>query len=141
MGAKVMLVYSEAEKIIFTSHPDPIVLETQDEMVAYSVYSVEGGQAAAEQLLNRGVTAFVCGSDDRLDEPVVEGAGTAGFLDDQLDVVGAVPHPVGDPVVDLVRVGHQGFGREVHHLRELAGADRGHRGRADSTVCPTSGWC
>jgi hypothetical protein len=35
MGAKVMLIYSDAEKIIFTSHPEPIVLETQDDMVAY----------------------------------------------------------------------------------------------------------
>ena len=35
----------------------------EDDLVAYSVYSVEGGQAAAEKLLRRGVTAFVCGSD------------------------------------------------------------------------------
>ena len=34
-----------------------------EDLVVHSVYTVEGGQAAAEVLLDRGVTALVCGSD------------------------------------------------------------------------------
>lgn len=34
-----------------------------DDLVVSSIYTVEGGQAAAEELLDRGVTAIVCGSD------------------------------------------------------------------------------
>lgn len=34
-----------------------------DDLVANSIFSVEGGQAAAAELLDRGVTALVCGSD------------------------------------------------------------------------------
>jgi DNA-binding LacI/PurR family transcriptional regulator len=37
--------------------------EADDDLVVHSVYSVEGGQAAAETLLDRDVTAVVCGSD------------------------------------------------------------------------------
>jgi LacI family transcriptional regulator, repressor for deo operon, udp, cdd, tsx, nupC, and nupG len=36
---------------------------TDDGLVVHSVYSVQGGQAAAETLLDLGVTAVVCGSD------------------------------------------------------------------------------
>jgi DNA-binding LacI/PurR family transcriptional regulator len=34
-----------------------------DELIALTLYGVEGGEVAANQLLNRDVTAFVCGSD------------------------------------------------------------------------------
>ncbi len=37
--------------------------EVGEDLVVHSVYSVEGGQAAMETLLERGVTAVVCGSD------------------------------------------------------------------------------
>jgi DNA-binding LacI/PurR family transcriptional regulator len=37
--------------------------EVVDDLVVHSVYSVEGGQAATEALLERGVSAVVCGSD------------------------------------------------------------------------------
>jgi len=38
-------------------------VEVDDDLVVHSVYSVEGGQAATETLLERGVSAVVCGSD------------------------------------------------------------------------------
>ncbi|BEP13019.1 LacI family DNA-binding transcriptional regulator [Acidothermaceae bacterium B102] len=60
--AGFLLGYQETAAL--GSVPDKKALERLEaEMVAYSVYSVEGGQAAAEQLLHRGVTAIVCGSD------------------------------------------------------------------------------
>jgi DNA-binding LacI/PurR family transcriptional regulator len=37
--------------------------EADDDLVVHSIYSVEGGRAATEVLLERGATAVVCGSD------------------------------------------------------------------------------
>jgi LacI family repressor for deo operon, udp, cdd, tsx, nupC, and nupG len=39
------------------------LLPKQDDLVELSLFGVEGGQAAAERLLDRGVTGILCGSD------------------------------------------------------------------------------
>ncbi len=40
-----------------------IATRSSDDLVVHAIYSVEGGRAATETLLERGVTGVVCGSD------------------------------------------------------------------------------
>jgi len=62
--------------------------ELSDEFVAYSLFSLEGGQAAAAPLLSRGITGLVCASD-----PIALGAVRAArrarmLVPDQVSIVG-----------------------------------------------------
>ncbi len=75
--------------------PDRAAMDRiEDEMVSYSVYSVEGGQAAAEQLLHRGVTAFVCGS-DQIALGVIRAANANGLrVPQDISVIGYDDFPI-----------------------------------------------
>lgn len=76
------------------------------ELVEHSLFSVEGGQAAAGRLLDRGVTAVVCGS-DMMALGAVRAARVRGLdVPDDLSVVGYDDSPlVGftDPPLTTVR--------------------------------------
>lgn len=71
-------------------HVDPELTDARlEELVEYTVFSVEGGESAAHTLLDRGATAVVCGS-DLMAIGAIEAARRRGLrVPEDLSVVGS----------------------------------------------------
>jgi LacI family transcriptional regulator, repressor for deo operon, udp, cdd, tsx, nupC, and nupG len=87
-----------------------------DDLIVHSVYSVEGGQAATETLLERGVSAVVCGS-DLMALGAIRAARARGLrVPQDLSVVGYDDSPLlgfTDPPLTTVRQDVAGISRHA----------------------------
>jgi alanine racemase len=122
-----------------------------DPLIALSLFGVEGGAAAVGQLLDRGVTAIVCGS-DLMALGAIQAARARGLrIPDDLSVVGFDDSPLiafTDPPLTTVR--QPVIAMAVGAVRALIDEIRGHAAphseylyrpellvRASTTVAPT----
>jgi DNA-binding LacI/PurR family transcriptional regulator len=81
----------------YRSYVDPAAIpETLAELVEFSVFTVDGGEEATDTLLDRGVTAVVCGS-DVMAFGAIRAAHRRGLqLPDDLSIVGSDGLPFGE---------------------------------------------
>ncbi|TCP43869.1 LacI family transcriptional regulator [Tamaricihabitans halophyticus] len=86
--------------------PLPGATEDADKLIVHSLFSVEGGQSAAQALLDRGCTAVICGS-DLMALGVIRAARRLGWsVPGELSVVGYDDSPLmafTDPPLTTVR--------------------------------------
>ncbi|MFG2002806.1 LacI family DNA-binding transcriptional regulator [Spirillospora sp. NPDC048911] len=101
-------------------------LGVEDDLVVHSLFTVEGGQAAAQQLIDRGATAICCGS-DIIAIGAIRGVRQRGLrVPEDVSVVGFDDSPMTaylDPPLTTVRqpVREMGLAAVANLLEEIGG--------------------